>query len=61
MAPNPIIRRLLGLHQTCADCFYRQELRLHGLQPGRGARAQGRARIRCFAGKPACVVEERIR
>lgn len=51
MALSPFVRRLFSLHQALADRFYTLELHLHGLKLGQGVRAQGRARIQCFAGK----------
>ena len=48
---NRVIRKLIGWHQAIADRCYTMELRWHGLELGRGVRAQGRARIQCFAGR----------
>jgi len=50
MAMNKLVRRIISLHQAVMDRVYTWELRLQGVKLGRGAMAQGRARIQCLAG-----------
>lgn len=41
---------MISLHQALMDRIYTWELRRHGVRVGRGAKAEGRARIQCLAG-----------
>lgn len=50
MAMNKLVRRMISLHQAVMDRIYTLELRLQGVRLGRGAKAEGRARIQCLAG-----------
>jgi acetyltransferase-like isoleucine patch superfamily enzyme len=42
---------MISLHQAMMDRVYTWELRLQGVQLGKGATAQGRANIQCLAGE----------